>query len=31
MAGVKIVHIPYKSSGGAVTPLLSGQLLRAER
>jgi tripartite-type tricarboxylate transporter receptor subunit TctC len=26
MAGVKIVHIPYKSSGGAVTPLLSGQL-----
>src|SRR6185295_6006922 len=26
MAGVKIVHIPYKSSGGAVPPLLSGQL-----
>jgi tripartite-type tricarboxylate transporter receptor subunit TctC len=26
MAGVKIVHIPYKSSGGAVMPLLSGQL-----
>ena len=26
MAGVKIVHVPYKSSGGAVTPLLSGQL-----
>jgi tripartite-type tricarboxylate transporter receptor subunit TctC len=26
MAGVKIVNIPYKSSGGAVTPLLSGQL-----
>jgi tripartite-type tricarboxylate transporter receptor subunit TctC len=26
MAGVDIVHVPYKSSGGAVTPLLSGQL-----
>jgi tripartite-type tricarboxylate transporter receptor subunit TctC len=26
MAGVKIVHIPYKSSGAVVTPLLSGQL-----
>lgn len=26
MAGVSIVHVPYKSSGGAVTPLLSGQL-----
>jgi tripartite-type tricarboxylate transporter receptor subunit TctC len=26
MAGVNIVHVPYKSTGGAVTPLLSGQL-----
>jgi tripartite-type tricarboxylate transporter receptor subunit TctC len=26
MAGVDIVHVPYKSTGGAVTPLLSGQL-----
>ena len=26
MAGVDIVHVPYKSSGGAVTPLLSGDL-----
>src|SRR4051812_13073061 len=26
MAGVKIVHVPYKSSGAVVTPLLSGQL-----
>jgi tripartite-type tricarboxylate transporter receptor subunit TctC len=26
MAGVRIVHIPYKSSGAAVTPLLAGQL-----
>jgi tripartite-type tricarboxylate transporter receptor subunit TctC len=26
MAGVDIVHVPYKSTGGAVVPLLSGQL-----
>ena len=26
MAGVDIVHVPYKSTGGAVTPLISGQL-----
>src|SRR5262245_53526879 len=26
MAGVNIVHVPYKSTGGAVTPLLSGEL-----
>jgi tripartite-type tricarboxylate transporter receptor subunit TctC len=26
MAGVNIVHVPYKSTGGAVVPLLSGQL-----
>ena len=26
MAGVNIVHVPYKSTGGAVTPLISGQL-----
>jgi tripartite-type tricarboxylate transporter receptor subunit TctC len=26
MAGVNIVHVPYKSSGAAVMPLLSGQL-----
>jgi tripartite-type tricarboxylate transporter receptor subunit TctC len=26
MAGVDIVHVPYKSTGGAVTPLLSGEL-----
>jgi tripartite-type tricarboxylate transporter receptor subunit TctC len=26
MTGVNIVHVPYKSTGGAVTPLLSGQL-----
>ncbi len=26
MAGVNIVHVPYRSTGGAVTPLLSGQL-----
>lgn len=26
MAGVNIVHVPFKSTGGAVTPLLSGQL-----
>ena len=26
MAGVNIVHVPYKSTGGAVIPLISGQL-----
>ena len=26
MAGVNIVHVPYKSTGGAVVPLISGQL-----
>ena len=26
MAGVDIVHIPYKSSGAALTPLLAGEL-----
>jgi len=26
MAGVDIVHVPYKSTGGAVIPLISGQL-----
>jgi tripartite-type tricarboxylate transporter receptor subunit TctC len=26
MAGVDIMHVPFKSTGGAVTPLLSGQL-----
>ena len=26
MAGVDIVHVPYKSTGGAVIPLLSGEL-----
>ena len=26
MTGTNIVHVPYKSTGGAVTPLLSGQL-----
>jgi len=26
MAGVDIVHVPYMSTGGAVTPLISGQL-----
>ena len=26
MAGVDIVHVPFKSTGGAVAPLISGQL-----
>ncbi len=26
MAGVNIVHVPYKSSGGAVAPLLAGEI-----
>ncbi len=26
MAGVDIVHVPYRSTGGAVVPLISGQL-----
>ena len=26
MAGVNIVHVPYKSTGGGVIPLISGQL-----